>query len=364
MKIAMLTDRIELGGGCEHIRQVALALPHHEFVAFGAGGASAALSALPNVALEVRGNGWAAIAPHRPDLVHVHHLRALCALLIGWGRGRLPRLPVVNTLHGMHVRRYDFARFPRTLPGLFRKALEKSLLRQVQANVALTEADARLARSLYGLDNVRVIPNGIDFAALDSAAVDGPTLRARLGLPAERPLYLTLARLDFAKGHAVLIDAIARAQGLLRQRGALFAFVGDGPLRAELGRQVRRAGVGDLVIFAGAIANASRFLGEAEAVIIPSRWEGMPLVLLEAGGRGRAVIASRIAGIEEVVEDGVSGLLFENGNAIDLARCLTAERPREMGERLRARVVRAHGARAMARALDALYRELISRRSA
>ena len=365
MKIAMLTDRIQLGGGCEHIRQLARALPQHQFVVCGAGGSSAALSALPNVALEVCGNDWTSVAPHRPDLLHIHHLRALCALLSGWGRGRLPNLPIVNTLHGVHVRRYDFLRFPRTVPGIFRKALECALFREVEVNVALTAADAHLVQQLYGLDNVRVIPNGIDFEALrieiDRAKVAAPSLREQLGLSKERPLFLTLARLDFAKGHDVLISAIARAQAALRRRRAAFVFVGDGPLRQRLERQARQQGVADLVFLAGARADARRFLDEADAVVIPSRWEGLPLALLEAGGCGRCVIASKIAGVGEIVADGVSGLTFENGDADDLARCLLAERPAELAASLRDRVMAANGAAAMARAFDALYQELVNR---
>lgn len=368
MKIAMLTDRIQLGGGCEHIRQLARALPHHEFIVCGDGGGAAALGALPNVTLSVDGAAWASVAAHRPDLLHVHHLRALCALLTGWGLGHLPDLPVVNTLHGLHARRYDFMRFPRTVPGLFRKALERALFREVAVNVALTEADARLARDLYGLNDVRVIPNGIDFAELSEEIarerIAAPGLRARLGLSPDRPLFLTLARFDFAKGHDVLIEAIARVQAALRRRQARFVLVGDGPLRHRVERQARDRGVDDLVIFPGAVADARRLLDEVDAVVIPSRWEGLPLVLLEAGGLGKCVIASRIAGMSEIVTDGVSGLTFANGDADDLARCLIAPRPADLGRRLRERVLAQNGAAAMAGAYDALYQELVSRRRA
>ncbi|MBQ4334588.1 MAG: glycosyltransferase family 4 protein [Myxococcaceae bacterium] len=365
MKIAMLTDRVQLGGGCEHIRQLAMALPRHEFVVCGDGGGSRALAALPNVTLQTRGCDWKTVASHRPDLVHVHHLRALCALLVGWGEGRLPSLPIVNTLHGVHVRRYDFARFPQTLPGIARKALERSLFQKVAINVALTEDDARLLRELYGLRNVRVIANGIDHARLRAEVArendKGPGLRQTLGLTPDRRLLLTLARLDFAKGVDILIEAVARAQERLRQRGDCFAIVGDGPLRGELERLARRRGVTDLVAFVGAVSGARRFLVEAKALIIPSRWEGLPLVLLEAGSLGRPVIAARVAGIAGIIEDGVSGRLFDCGDAAALARLLVEDIADEMGANLRARVLSDHDSSAMARAHEALYDALVSR---
>lgn len=366
MKIAMLTDRVQLGGGCEHIRQLAMALPQHEFVVCGDGGGSAALAALPNVVLETRGGDWKTVAAHRPDIVHVHHLRALCALLVGWGKGRLPNLPVVNTLHGVHVRRYDFARFPQTLPGVLRKALEKSLFRKVAINVALTEDDARLLRALYGLTNVRVIANGIDHARLRAEVAGenkwGPGLRQTLGLSPDQRLFLTLARLDFAKGVDILIEAVARVQQRLRLRRDCFAIVGDGPLRGRLEQLARQRGVTDLVAFVGAMDGARRFLVEAEALVIPSRWEGLPLVLLEAGSLGRPVIAARVAGIAGIVEDGVSGRLFDCGDTAALARLFVEDIAGEMGIHLRSRVLSGHDASAMARAHAELYDALVSRR--
>ena len=113
--------------------------------------------------------------------------------------------------------------------------------------------------------------------------------------------------------------------------------------------------------FVGAVSGARRFLVEAKALIIPSRWEGLPLVLLEAGSLGRPVIAARVAGIAGIVEDCVSGRLFDCGDAADLARLLVEDIADEMGANLRARVLSGHDSSAMARSHEALYDALVSR---
>jgi glycosyltransferase involved in cell wall biosynthesis len=130
---------------------------------------------------------------------------------------------------------------------------------------------------------------------------------------------LCVGRLISLKGHAVLIEAIAhlRGEGL----EATVTLIGDGAEREALGSLALRSGVKDLVEFAGAVGQdrIREFFTRADAFCLPSFAEGVPVVLMEAMAMELPVVASRIMGIPELVQDGRSGLLVAPGRADELA---------------------------------------------
>lgn len=133
---------------------------------------------------------------------------------------------------------------------------------------------------------------------------------------------LAVGRLVSVKGHGVLLAAIAR----VAESGASVTatIVGDGPRRAALEQLARQLGIGDLVRFAGSVGqdDIARYYEQADVFCLPSFSEGLPVVLLEAMAAGVPVVASRIAGIPELIEDGRSGLLVPPGRADLLADAL------------------------------------------
>jgi glycosyltransferase involved in cell wall biosynthesis len=149
---------------------------------------------------------------------------------------------------------------------------------------------------------------------------------------------LCVGRLISLKGHAVLIEAIAR----LRREGhdMTVTLVGDGPQREALEALARDRGVNDLTEFAGSVGqNRIRdFFARADVFCLPSFAEGVPVVLMEAMAMELAVVSSRIMGIPELIEHEVSGLLVAPGRTDELAAVL---RRLSADERLRARLGRA-----------------------
>ena len=137
-----------------------------------------------------------------------------------------------------------------------------------------------------------------------------------------RLCVLSVGRLVAVKGHGVLIEAIAT----LAREGADVALtlVGDGPRRAALEQVARRHGVTDRVRFTGRVGQdaISAHYAAADVFCLSSFAEGVPVVLMEAMASGVPVVATRINGIPELIEDGESGLLVTPGRADLLAAAL------------------------------------------
>ncbi|HYI38575.1 MAG TPA: glycosyltransferase family 4 protein [Thermoleophilaceae bacterium] len=201
---------------------------------------------------------------------------------------------------------------------------------------------------------VRVVRCGIEPAAFapehDTAPAGGPV----------RILYV--GRLVSLKGQPVLLDAMAR----LAEAGveAELILVGDGPERDALERRAARLGLDGRVAFAGPLGQdeVREHYARADVFCLPSFAEGVPVVLMEAMAAGLPVVTTRIAGVPELVEDGVEGLLTLPGRADDLEAALTrlAADPQlraEMGRRGRAKVDSRHDIATTAAELAELHLE-------
>jgi teichuronic acid biosynthesis glycosyltransferase TuaC len=185
-----------------------------------------------------------------------------------------------------------------------RKLIEKT----AQAASASIGVCAALMDELYKLgaerDKLHVMRNGVDlerFLPLDKTA-----MRQKLGLP-QGPVLLSVGHLIARKGHDVAIDAVARLPH------ATLVVIGEGEERTRLQQQVARLGIGDRVRFTGAIPNThlASWYSAADVLILASSREGWANVLLESMACGTPVVASRIWGTPEVVQNDVAGRLVD-----------------------------------------------------
>ncbi len=145
--------------------------------------------------------------------------------------------------------------------------------------------------------------------------------RAALGLEPDRLVLLTIGRLTVMKGQRYLLDAVP---DLARRFPDLAVVVlGSGHLHEQLRAQADGLGIGDRVYLPGHRTDARMLLDAADVFVLPSRHEGMPLVLLEAMDAGLPVVATRVIGSEEVVADGVTGLLVPPGDPAALGAALS-----------------------------------------
>jgi len=140
--------------------------------------------------------------------------------------------------------------------------------------------------------------------------------------------------------------------------------VGEGSIRSDLETQARDLGISEDVVFAGYREDTDDLLRAMDIFVLPSLSEGIPMALLEAMAASRVVIASRVGGIPEVIDDGVEGFLVEprdvNGLTETCLRLIQSPvMAKEMGEKARKRVERDFSAEEMAHRVASLYHELI-----
>jgi glycosyltransferase involved in cell wall biosynthesis len=143
--------------------------------------------------------------------------------------------------------------------------------------------------------------------------------------PCEHPVFLFCGRLDVEKGGALMLRAFARLHA--ENQAVHLRVVGQGPERANLERLAASLGVGDAVVFLGWLSppEIEQHLRDAWCSLVPSLWaEPFGLVAVEAIVHGVPVIASSSGGLREIVEHGVSGMLFPNNDEAALTDCLRA----------------------------------------
>lgn len=182
--------------------------------------------------------------------------------------------------------------------------------------LAVSEAVRQSALRYYGLsaESIHTLRSPVDLTRLRSLAAPAP------GLDFD-PSAIHIAcvgRMTREKGQDVLIDALAQ----LRDPRLVLWMVGEGPLRGALQRRAREAGVAGQVRFIGHLNNAPAVVARCAALVCPSRYEGLPNVVLEAFGLGVPVIASDAGGIGEIVTAGQTGRLVPADDAAALAAAL------------------------------------------
>jgi len=291
------------------------------------------------------------------DVIHVHGLsyHTFGAVLAGRWLGKPTITKIANSERASDI---DKMRRDRHL-ALSRLMLPTAL--RCDRFVALNEAVVRelLAAGVPGERIVR-IPNGIELAG------SGVKSAYELHDPAR---LVFVGRLHEQKG----VDTLLRAFRAVRDRAALprveLRLVGDGPLMGDMVELAARLGISREVGFEGSRDDVPAFLERADVFVLPSRAEGMSNALLEAMSLGLPVVASRIPGNVDVVQDGVDGLLFEVDDPDSLSDALIrmlgdAALRERVGSRARLTVVERYALGGVARRYLGLYRELTGTRGA
>jgi glycosyltransferase involved in cell wall biosynthesis len=267
----------------------------------------------PLVAFALRRALGGLLAERRYDVVHAHWVVPNAAMVTDVVEAH--RVPFVVSAHGSDIFLAERSRAVRAWAG---RALRAA------ARVSACSEDLRRRAVALGAPeaHTRTVPYGVDVAAFADAAPPSPSLRERLGARPGTRLVLAVGRLVEKKGLGTLVEAAAGLED------ARVAIAGAGDLRESLLRRIAETGAP--VSLAGALdrGEVASALALADVVAVPSvvdragNVDGLPNTLLESMAAGRAVVASRLAGIPDVIVDGVNGLLVPPGDPAALRAAL------------------------------------------
>lgn len=283
------------------------------------------------------------------DLMHNH-------AGIGWEghegiyAAREAGLPVIRTEH-----------LPYLITDPSQQADHTRMLAAVNVLVCVSEG-ARRTFEHAGVDPALlcVVRNGARDVAVPP---DRAGVRHELGLPEGCSLVLTVGRFTPQKNYPVLLDAVPAV--LTVHPEAQFVWVGQGPLWDRLREMVQTRGLARYVHLVGQRSDVPRLMTAADLFVLPSQFEGLPLVVLEAMASGLPVVGTRVCGIEEAVTDGGTGRLVPCDDSQALAEAIhaglaDAEQRRQWGCQARAAFDSHWRADRMARDMQVVYEEVLN----
>ena len=321
MKIHIVTDQFIVGGGIEHIYQIVKEMKEVQFGIFAkSGNAVEKFQGLQNVKIYERGFTPGYVLKEKPDLVHIHHFRSLFSFL----KNPLAKYhtPIIFTAHGMHVHKYEFSRSIASCFKYFlRTNLEKKLLKRIDQVIAVSREDKQFMEAKYNLKNVFYLTNGLDFSNVKIPLDPKNVLRERLNLPEDYFLFVTVARFNFQKGYDILIQSIHLLNDILKQKKVKFVFVGEGEEFEMMKNLCKELSISEYIIFLGERTDVFDIVKACDVFLLPSRWEGLPIVLIETGILKVPVVASDTYGNREIL-NGNRGIVFKNEDTAALSRVI------------------------------------------
>jgi len=296
---------------------------------------------------------------HRPHIVHTRNWGALEAV----PAARLAGVPIVihsehgyevEMLQGMPMRRRMFRRF---------------VYMMTDAVLAVTRelGEYHARQAWIRPESFRVIYNGVDTDRFSPSQDVRNRLRCGLGVGRHTFLIGGVGRMVSIKDYRTLLRAVESL--VTKDLDARVLLVGDGSQLEALRTQVREsAHLGSRVTFTGASDRIPEFLNAMDAFVLPSLGEGMSNTLLEAMAVGLPLVATRVGGNPEVIEDGRCGFFFSPGDATHLAQlleqlCIAPKLRDSMSTAARERAILHFSLGAMVRRYEELYLEHAQRRS-
>ena len=233
----------------------------------------------------------------KPDVIHVHF--AVPAGALAWMLSKLTRIPYVLTAHlgdvpgGVPEKTNDWFRwvFPIT----------RWIWRDARARVAVSEYTRTLARNHYA-EEILVIPNGIEVNAEkpNSIKVNDP------------PVVVFAGRFMEQKSPLRVVQTLHEIKNL----PWACTMIGDGPLMPDVKRSIADSGLAERIVLTGWIApeEVMKIFDRSDILFMPSLSEGLPVVGVQALAKGLAIVASRVGGFVDLVDEGRNGYLVESGS--------------------------------------------------
>lgn len=317
LRILFLTVRADFGGGPEHLWQLLRHCPAHM---------QAHVACPQDYPYYERyasliGEQNIVVLPHRAFNLHRFlQLKKFChkkriAVLHSHGKGAglysrllaaLTGLPCVHTFHGVHMGAYNQTK--KILYRLLEWML--SLVTRVGIAVSQGEAEQILAAKLMPASKLRVIENGVAIPKFSGEVLEPPYR------------VISISRFDIQKNSEFIIDILSALREQKRLKDFCFVIVGIGPGKTHIENLAQQYGFERNLHCVGATLDPGRYFRGALAYLSTSRWEGMPLAVLEAMAHGLPTVVTDVVGNRDVVENEKTGFLYEEGDAVAAAQSL------------------------------------------
>jgi glycosyltransferase involved in cell wall biosynthesis len=303
----------------------------------------------------------------QPQVIHTHTAKAgalgrVAALLYNSTRRKQHRAVVVHTFHGHVLEGY----FGRTGSWLTRVA-ERALGLITDCVIAISEsqhADLVGRFRVSSSEKTVVVPLGLELDNLLGMTAGQPSLRPELGLASDAIVIGYVGRLVPIKDLPLLVHAFSLVAAVDDRVHLLIA--GDGPARAELTALCGALGITARCHLIGWCDDLTRLYATCDLVALTSITEGTPVALIEAMAAGLPVVALRVGGVPDVIEDGVTGLLVSDRDPAVFARALRTlieDGPsrRKLAQQARERARDRYSSTRLISEIDQLYRDHIGR---
>ncbi|MDG6998527.1 MAG: glycosyltransferase family 4 protein [Nitrososphaerota archaeon] len=267
------------------------------------------------------------------DFDLVHYTNDYCGF--GLSRSEIGK-PVLATIHhthslesksiGQHLGQGTIRSLKFRISEAFSGRMEKDMLKKADRVVAVSQFTAENALVLYPFlgDKVKVALNAVDETRFNPRN-DPSSLRERFALQSS-PTVLYVGRLFAGKGVKFLIDAFKEVESKIPDSKLLIVGSSSDEEGMEIKSQIRRLGLESSVVFAGRVSEEDlpKAYTVSDLVVLPSLVEGFGLVLLEGMASGKPVVATRLGPTEEIVTDGLEGLLTPRADSHSLAEAISS----------------------------------------
>lgn len=312
MKIVHITKALSLGGGPRAIFYMCKSMPEAQFILYAKRGIMEEdFKTLDNVELRFV-NDWSFSTCRKiykqclVDSVDVMHFHSMFPAILFWPFEKISR---VLTFHGLHIRKYDFVSQP--IKRALRRWVKNEFVRRFDACIVLNESDRQyMIKLLYNnsyANKLYVVPNAV---MLDEKQLaDMPNV----DFPKDTLNLLVVARYDFPKGFDLLLDMLKKSDFDIPVE---IHFIGDAKVRQTV-EEYQKAGVG-FIEYIGCTNQPYAWMKAADYLLLPSRWEGLPMVVLESLSLGTKVIAADTANVNDLADER-NVWLYRQGNAEDFA---------------------------------------------
>ncbi len=295
----------------------------------------------------------ALLLAHRPDILHCH---LIPSNIIAKPLGALLGVPLILN--------HDHTNDPQRIDNKLLLALDKTTNRFAHHIIAVAGAcrDFLIQHESIPPEKITLVPNAIDLRRFSPGNADRAESRNKFGLPIDAKVIAGVGRLNPQKNFSLFLDiAAALAPRFPELR---FLLAGEGPEESMLREKARTLGLADRIVFAGYVADTRQVYAAADILLMPSRFEGLPMTLLEAMAMGLPVVASKLDGIAEVIEDGREGFLIESNDTHGFVERTASllENPAKSSEvaaNARAKIEARFSVERMTSAVEAIYDQFL-----